>query len=429
MTHMSENDTEKKEESSVPMEGIKEEREKKDSVLTEGLREEQEKRELSSTEEPREEQEESASALTKGIEEAQEEKAAVQAGSADEASKEKTASGDGSSIEIANKFKQNNNSPRRELVGVDNKQMETKRMVIFLVLCFGVAWIVEFFAVTPLYKSNDVEAVKEAVDMISQMMFTPAIAALVARLLTREGLVKSGFQLNFGECKFLFLFGWFGMTILTFLGAVIYFLVYRNNFDPNMTEYVASYSAAMTDVYAENTSTPTEIIAAFKTDLLLKVFSAPLLDIINAFGVEWGFRAYLVPKLYRKIGAVPSMVLGGFISGLWYAPLVALGYYYGTGYSGFPITGIIAMCIFGTVTGIISSYLCLRTGSIFPSIFAVSSLNVMMSQAALFTFDGGSFFVGPAPTGIIAGIPLIIVAVIFVADMARNPVKPSESRK
>lgn len=372
---------------------------------------------------------EDMAAQTEEVEDAREENAATQTEGAAGAAGENTASNSGSSIEIADKFKQNNSRPRRELVGVDNKQVETKRLVIFLVLCFGVAWIVELFAVAPLYKSNDAEAAREAVDMISQMMFTPAIAALVARLLTREGLVKSGFQLNFGECKFLFLFGWFGMTVLTFLGAVIYFLVYRNNFDPNMTKYVASYSAAMTDVYAENTSTPTEIIAAFKTDLLLKVFSAPLLDIINAFGVEWGFRAYLVPKLYRKIGAVPSMVLGGFISGLWYAPLVALGYYYGTGYSGFPVTGIIAMCIFGTVTGIISSYLCLRTGSIFPSVFAASSLNVMMSQAALFTFDGGSFFVGPAPTGIIAGIPLIIAAVIFVADMARNPVKPGESHK
>ncbi len=376
------------------------------------------------------EQKEETSVGADGVEEVREESAAAQAEHVSEASEEDAVSNESSGIEIANKFKQNNNSrPRRELVGVDNKQVETKRLIIFLALCFGVAWFIELFAITPLYKSDNVEALKEAVDMMSQIMFTPAIAALVARLLTREGLVKSGFQFNFSECKFLFLFGWFGMTVLTFLGAVIYFLVYKNNFDPNMTEYVASYNAAMADVYDGKTSTSVEIIAAYKTELLMKVFTAPLLNIVNAFGIEWGFRAYLVPKLYRKIGAVPAMILGGFISGLWFAPLVTLGYYYGTDYRGFPVAGIIAMCIFGTVTGIISSYLCLRTGSIFPSVFANSSLNVMMSQAAMFTFDGGNFFVGPAPKGILAGIPLIVVAVIFVADMARNPVKSSENRK
>ncbi len=314
------------------------------------------------------------------------------------------------------------NKRRHDLVGVDNKQVETKRLIIFLVLCFGVAWLMEFFAIIPMYKSQDVEMVKQATDMISQMMFTPAIAALIARLLTREGLVKSGFQLNFYEKKFLFLFGWFGMTVLTFLGAVIYFVVFKDNFDPNMTGFVESYN--------RNGGEPMDavnIVATFKTNLLIQVFTAPVLDIINAFGEEWGFRAYLLPKLYRKTGAVCSMILSGLISGLWYAPLVAIGYYYGTDYKGFPIVGIISMCIFGMMTGIIYSYLCLRTGSIFPSIFAHSSLSVMMSQAAMFSFDGGSFFIGPAPTGILAGIPIIITAVIFIVDMARNPVKPSES--
>ena len=73
--------------------------------------------------------------------------------------------------------KADSSRPRRELVGADNKQMETKRLVIFLALCFGVAWALEFFAIAPLYRSNDPEAVKEAAEMISQMMFTPGSKA------------------------------------------------------------------------------------------------------------------------------------------------------------------------------------------------------------------------------------------------------------
>lgn len=312
---------------------------------------------------------------------------------------------------------------KRELVGVTDKKVETKRILYFLALCFGVAWVSEIFAIVPMYQSGNVDVVKEAVDMISQLMLTPALAALVVRIGTKEGLVKSGFQFNFFEYKGLFLLGWFGTTVLTFLGAAIYFLVFRNNFDPNMTNFVASYSESAANAGAQIDAV--NIVAAYKTDLLIKVFTAAVLDLINSFGEEWGFRAYLLPKLYRKFGAVPAMLLSGFASGLWYAPLVAVGYYYGNGNAGFPVVNIIAMCIFSTVTGVIYSYLCLRTGSIFPAVFAHSAVNVLMSQAALFTFDGGNFFVGPSPTGILSGLPFIAAAVVCLVLMHRNPVKAS----
>lgn len=311
-------------------------------------------------------------------------------------------------------------SRRRPLVGVEDKKVETKRIILFLLICFGVSWLIELVAITPLYKSDDVEMVKEALEMISQVLMTPAIAALIVRTITREGLVKSGFQFNFSEHKFLFLFGWFGTTILTFLGAVLYFIIFKDNFDPNMTNFVAAQAAAAgKEIDAVNT------VAAYKTDLLISVFTAAVLDIVNAFGEEWGFRAYLLPKLFRKVGAVPAMILSGLASGLWYAPLVALGYYYGDGYGAFPIPGILAMCVFGMFTGIIYSFLCLRTGSICPSVFAHSALSVMMSKAALFTFDGGNYFVGPSPTGIVAGIPIIITAIICIVYMIKHPITPS----
>lgn len=312
---------------------------------------------------------------------------------------------------------------KRELVGVTDKKVETKRILYFLALCFGVAWVTEIFAIIPMYQSGDAELVKEATDMISQLMLTPALAALAIRLVTREGLAKSGFQFNFLEYRVLFLLGWFGTTALTFAGALIYFLIFRDNFDPNMTNFVAFYgeSAASAGVQSDAVN----IVADYKTDLLIKVFTAAVLDIINSFGEEWGFRAYLLPKLYRKFGAVPSMILSGLASGLWYAPLVAIGYYYGTGNAGFPVVNILAMCVFGAVTGIIYAYLCLRTGSIFPAVFAHSAVNVLMSQAALFTFDGGNLFVGPSPTGILSGLPFIAAAAVCLILMHRNPVRPS----
>ncbi|MDE7321934.1 MAG: CPBP family intramembrane metalloprotease [Lachnospiraceae bacterium] len=331
-------------------------------------------------------------------------------------------------FDITEKFKrQQQSQPQvkpRELVGVTDKKVETKRLLIFIGLCFGVTWLTEIFSIIPMYRSGNAEAIQEAAGMVSQLMLAPALSAMAARIATREGLAKSGLQFNFSEHKLLFLFGWFGTTALTFLGAVIYFLVFRDNFDPQMGNFMTVYSASMADKNVQTDNI--DIMAVYRTDLLIKIFSAAVLDIINSFGEEWGFRAYLLPKLYRKFGTVPSMVLCGFASGLWYAPLVAAGYYYGSANAGFPVVNILAMCVFGTVTGIIYSFLCLRTGSVFPSVFAHSAVNVMMSQATLLTYDGGNYFVGPAPTGILSGLPFIIVAVLCLVYMKRHPLKVNE---
>lgn len=304
----------------------------------------------------------------------------------------------------------------KRFIGIDDAKMETKRIIIFLAITFGFGWLVEIGMIMPMYRSQDVDTVKEAVEMVSSMMFTPAIAALISRLATKEGLVKSGLQFNFSQHKFCFLFSWFGGSVLTFLGAIIYFMIFNDNYDPEMTDMVASAVKAGSEMSA------VDIVAAFKADLLLKLFTAPLLDIVNSFGEEWGWRAYLLPKLYRKFGTVKAVLISGFAAGLWYAPLVALGYYYGQDYAGYPFTGIVAMCIFGMVTGCIYSFLALRTGSIFTSVFAHSAVSVMMSQAALFTKDGGNFFVGPAPTGIIAGIPFIVAGGVCLWNLIKNPI-------
>lgn len=329
-------------------------------------------------------------------------------------------------FDITRKFKQSAPPPqapqqKKKLVGVTDKKIETKRIIIFLLVCFGLAWFTEFFSIIPMYQSKDENLVKEASDALSQIMLAPTFAALAARLSTREGLLKSGFQFNFSEHKFLFLFGWFGMTALTFLGAVLYFMIFRDNFDPNMTNFVASYNAAATEAETDAVN----IVASYKADLLIKVFTAAVLNILSSFGIEWGFRAYLLPKLFRKIGTIPAMLISGLVSGIWYAPLVILGYYYGMENTGYPIANIFAICIFSVITGIIYSFLCLRTGSIFPSVFAHSALSIMMQQAAFFTFDGGNPFVGPSPTGILSGLPLIITAAVCLIYMYKHPVKPS----
>lgn len=302
----------------------------------------------------------------------------------------------------------------------EQRRIETRRIYIFLIVTFLITWVVEGVLAPLAMNSGDAEVMSQVSSMISAMMFAPAFGALVSRLLTKEGLSHSGLQFNFGQHKFCFLFGWFGVSALICLGAILYFILHPSNFDANNTNYVQAQIAAGNEMDAA------QIMGVYKANLLTLVFSAPVMDIINAFGVEWGFRAYLLPKLYKKFGPLLSFLMTGLAYGIWYAPLISMGYFYGKDYAGFPGTGIAAMCVFGLAFSCILSYITLRTGSIFPAVFANSAMNVLMSDPINFTFDGGNVFVGPAPTGFLSMVPMIIIAVIMTVHMVVKPEVPSK---
>ena len=181
-----------------------------------------------------------------------------------------------------------NISKKTKYVGVDDVKAETKRIKLFLGLVFIFSWVVEIGAIIPMFQSGDAQTIQEAVKMRNEMLFAPAFAAVFARAATREGFGHSGFQFNFGKHKFCFLFGWFGMTALSFLGAILYFVIFNKNYDPQMTNFVEAQIASGFD------EEPVRIIAAFKTNLLIQCMTAPVLDIINSVSEEWGWRAYLL---------------------------------------------------------------------------------------------------------------------------------------
>ena len=64
--------------------------------------------------------------------------------------------------------------------------------------------------------------------------------------------------------------------------------------------------------------------------------------------------------------------------------------------------------------GIFLSYVTLKTDSCIPAILGHGAINSIAGLGMYFTADGGNPFVGPAPTGIIGGIPFIITAIIIL---------------
>ena len=119
-------------------------------------------------------------------------------------------------------------------------------------------------------------------------------------------------------------------------------------------------------------------------------------------------------KLCKIFKLRTALVLEGIIWGLWYAPLVVMGYNYGINYSFYPYSGFLAMCVFCLVIGAFLSFLTWKSSSIVPAVIAHGALNAICSFGINFTRSGGNTFLGPSPTGLIGGIPFIIVVFLCV---------------
>lgn len=291
--------------------------------------------------------------------------------------------------------------------------LTTKRILLYLGITFVLTYAYEFLVIYPMVLGNS-QTGSTATMTVGSAMFMPAFAVLLTRLITKEGFNNAGFSLNFKGNARIYLFSWFGPAVLTLLGTGIYFLIFPDKFDGSLTLLQSSFAAAGQEM------TTDEIKSLLLVQLGMAFCMAPLMNALNCFGEEWGWRGYLLPKMMEKFSLGKVLLINGLIWGVWHAPLTVLGHNYGKDYFGYPVTGILAMCVFCIVMGVIFSYITIKTGSCIPAVLAHGSLNGIASFGIYFTKDGGNPFIGPAPTGIIGIFPFIIVAVVMVCLLLKK---------
>ncbi len=293
----------------------------------------------------------------------------------------------------------------------------TKRIILFLGITFVVTYLYEFLVLYPLVLSDQTSMQTLGQMLLGVVMIFPAAGVLLTRLITKEGFKGNAYIVprTGGRSIKWFLFGWFGPVVFTALGAVAYFLVYPEKFDPDLAYMGEVLSAGGAEL------TPEMLQISMISQIVVAVVLGPLLNIFTCFGEEWGWRGYLLPKMREKLPLFAVLLVNGVIWGLWHAPLTALGHNYGTGYAGYPVTGILAMCVFCIVMGVIFSYVTIKTGSCLPAVFAHGSLNGIAAVAIYFS-NGEDInpFVGPAPTGILGGSAFIICAAVMAVLLVRG---------
>ena len=285
-----------------------------------------------------------------------------------------------------------------------DRKMTVIRLVVFCVLSFVPFWIILPMMNAawgePVYMS---EAAAPAVYALGVFgMLIPSIAHLLTRLVTGEGFFDTylGVHLK-GNGK------WYLASIWVKLAesVVSALLIWR----------LCSGELSFREAF------PLEEPKALLGMLLLQL-AFTIIVFFPAFGEEWGWRGYLLPKMKNLLPTVPMLLLTGTIWGLWHAPLTIIGHNYGLGYWGFPFTGIAMMCLFCIVGGTLFSYITLKAKSCWPAVFAHGALNGTASIGVLFLADPMAYdrFIGPVPTGIVGAAAYIVVAVWIVCKMRKE---------
>ena len=299
------------------------------------------------------------------------------------------------------------------------------RIIVFLLVTFVVTYAIEIGVIMPMAGSTDVESQAMAYKLISFCMLFPMSAMFITRVVTMEGLTDMYFvPKDFRRTWKYYLLAWLCPSILIIVGMMVYFIVVPGSYDPNMGYYYMALGEAGADIPLEEL----QMIAVI--NIVISFFMAPIVNIANCIGEEWGWRGYLLPKCLEKMSVLPTVIITGVIWGLWHAPLTCIGHNYGMDYPGFPYLGIFAMCMFCIVFGIFLSYVTIRTKSCLPAAIAHAAMNGVASAGLLFTATGGNPFVGPAPTGIVGGIGFvvaaIVIAVILVKEEKANKMQPND---
>ncbi len=296
-----------------------------------------------------------------------------------------------------------------------DQTLDKKRVFIFLGIAFLIAWgtALVIYLTGGLSESPIVipslQLSLAYVLMSTLFMGAPAIAHILTRLLTREGWkglwLKPGFKKN-GR---FWAIAWVLPGILTILGAAAFFYLFPHTFDSNLTALQSQLSAA-NKAYGASEAIAIDPWMVLILQGVQAILLAPILNAIPTFGEEFGWRAYLLPKLL-PLGSKKAIIISGIIWGVWHWPLILMGYNYGTDYPAAPWLGLLGMVWVTVGLGIIFSWLTLRSGSVWPAVIAHGATNGIAAIGNFALIGKTNPLLGPTPLGVIGGLFFAILAI------------------
>lgn len=287
------------------------------------------------------------------------------------------------------------------------EKMTKKRIGIYLLISFGLVWgmMIPYFLLGGSYEDAAVNFI------LTFSMLCPAIAVLITRKVTKEGLPVTGknslmLGIDLKNKKWLWYILALVLPIIYFdLGELLFYAIYPEAFDPSGLDS----------------------LGISRNLLFLIPLSGICSSVMISFGglgEEIGWRTYLYPKLEELYGTTKALIIGGIIWGLWHYPAICAGHGFGHGYFGEPWTGFAVFTIDTIASGTIFYYFTKKTGSVWVAAFMHASNNTFTSITILgLTFSDqnltGAALQSPLRL-LIMELPSVVIAVFLWRKMLKE---------
>jgi membrane protease YdiL (CAAX protease family) len=184
----------------------------------------------------------------------------------------------------------------------------------------------------------------------------------------------------------------------------IYYLLLPERFDPSM--------GFVRELGLISIGSGTEPWTFFLTPVGMAIALplSPLL--ILSLGEEFGWRAYLLPKL-MPLGPRKAVVLVGVIWGVWHWPTILISFNYGLGYWGAPVVGLLLFVSLLIVESAFYAWVTLRSGSVWPATLLHRASNASNELLWPFKTVRKNPLIGPEVQGAIGMLGYVVPAVLI----------------
>jgi uncharacterized protein len=301
--------------------------------------------------------------------------------------------------------------------------IDRKRIALFLIFAFGLAWLTGLVVYLTGGIVNSPEIIPGTKITLAYVliavayMWSPALANIFTRIITREGWGNNGLRPHFKISWKYWLAAWLLPPLLVVIGALIFFILLPRYFDPGLTTLKSMLPNG-------GVNFPIPLYLIIVVQMAQGILISPIINSLFTFGEEFGWRAYLLQKLL-PLGPRKAVLVLGVIWGIWHAPVIAMGHNYGFKYPLFPWAGIIMMILFTTLLGIFLAWVTLRSNTVWPAVIGHAMINGTAGFALLLAKGNPSTLIGPFPTGILGGVGFLAFAVFlfFSRSMLQPPVE------
>ena len=298
--------------------------------------------------------------------------------------------------------------------------MEKRRLKLFLILAFGISWASALVIALTGGLVNSPELVPGSgvtlalILEASVYMWGPALANIITRAVTKESWQNAFISPKLKSGWPYWLAGWFGPGLATIIGILLFFLILPQYYDANFTALRAQLEA----VNPGSMINPMNLVIS---QTVMALLLAPVLNGIATFGEEFGWRAYLLPKLKTAMGARKALLLSSVIWGVWHWPIIAMGHNYGLDYWGYPWLGLLATVWFILSIGVFIGWISQKAGSVWPAVIAHGALNGIAALGMLFVNSTTPMVLGPTPAGVIGCMAFTVASVVILLKMKDEP--------